>query len=627
MNSQVKSGFLLGVLAVLAVGIVPAHATLTISKKPTKDVTCASGVCTATAKNAVLNATDLANMLATSDVNVVPGKKAMDIDVATPLSWTSTQRLTLDAYTVITIEQPVSVTGSGALTLTTKDGGSSGSLSLSGKGDVMFWDLSSNFVLNGSTYTLVSDIATLAGDIASDMSGNFALAKSYSAKPDGTYKKPPIAEFAGKFEGLGNTISSLKIKVKSKAPHAPTTDPWLGEVGLFGVVDASGSIENVSITNANVSAGDLMNVGILVGGLSGTVTNSSSSGQVTVGNGIAGGVALEPDAGGLVGAMFNSAIVSNSNSSATVTGGGSSIAGGLVGGTYNGGTISDSYATGTVTVGDNILGTGTPAAGGLLGYIDGVGTIVPMVTRDYATGAVAGGINAASAGGLVAACGGGGTIQLSHASGTASVGPGLGSNFSQAGGLIGLNYSIDNAACTVDQSYATGAVVGGPTSFVGGLAGYTYGSVSNSYATGAVLATGAGFTALGGLAGYVDTPATISASYSTGTVGPVAGSWIGGFAGGDLGPLSSDYWDTTTSGITNLAQGCGNVANCSGVTGLSTAQLQAGLPSGFSSTLWAESAGINGGLPYLAALPPRGNTARVVPRATAVSRTSSSAGR
>jgi len=109
-------------------------------------------------------------------------------------------------------------------------------------------------------------------------------------------------------------------------------------------------------------------------------------------------------------------------SSATVTGAGSSIAGGLVGGTYNGGTISDSYATGTVTVGDNILGTGTPAAGGLLGYIDGVGAIVPMVTRDYATGAVAGGINAASAGGLVAACGGGGTIQLSHASGTASVG-------------------------------------------------------------------------------------------------------------------------------------------------------------------------------------------------------------
>lgn len=606
--SSLVHGSVLGVLACLVVGIAPAHATLTISKKPTKDVTCASGVCTATAKNAILNATDLANMLVTSDVSVVSGKKAMDIDVTAPLSWTSTQRLTLDAYTAITVEQPVSVTGSGALTLTTNDGGTGGALSFSGKGAVMFWDLSSNLVVNGSAYTLVGDIATLASDIASNMGGNFALAKSYSAKSDGTYKKPPIKEFAGKFEGLGNTISSLKIKVKSKTPHAPSADPWLGEVGLFGIVDASGSIENVGVTNANVSAGDLMNVGILVGSLSGTVTNSSSSGQVTVGNGIAGGVVLEPDAGGLVGAMFNSAIVSNSNSTATVTGGDSSIAGGLIGGTYNGGTIAGSHATGTVTVGDNLgLPNSTPAAGGLLGYIDGVGTIVPLVTGDYATSAVAAGINATSAGGLVGGCGGGGTIQLSNASGTVNVGAGQGSTFSQAGGLIGINYSIDNAACTIDQSYATGAVVGSPTSLVGGLAGYTYGSVSNSYATGAVLATGAGFTALGGLAGYVDTPATISTSYSTGTVGPVAGSWIGGFAGGDLGPLSSDYWDTTTSGIANLAQGCGNVANCSGVTGLSTAQLQAGLPSGFSSAIWAESVGVNGGLPYLAALPPGKN--------------------
>ena len=96
----------------------------------------------------------------------------------------------------------------------------------------------------------------------------------------------------------------------------------------------------------------------------------------------------------------------------------------------------------------------------------------------------------------------------------------------------------------------------------------------------------------------------VGASYSTGQVQSVPGSYIGGFVGYLVGALSNDYWDTTTSGITNLGQGAGNTGNAPGVTGDTTAQLQSGLPGGFSGSIWGESANVNGGLPYLLANPP-----------------------
>jgi hypothetical protein len=65
--------------------------------------------------------------------------------------------------------------------------------------------------------------------------------------------------------------------------------------------------------------------------------------------------------------------------------------------------------------------------------------------------------------------------------------------------------------------------------------------------------------------------------------------------------LSDDYWDTTTSGITNLSQGAGYPSDDPGITGLTTSQLQAGLPTGFDPSIWAEDSGINNGLPYLIA--------------------------
>lgn len=173
-----------------------------------------------------------------------------------------------------------------------------------------------------------------------------------------------------------------------------------------------------------------------------------------------------------------------------------------------------------------------------------------------------------------------GSISLSHAAGNVR-GPEL------VGGLVAGNDG------NIDQSYATGNVTGGT---LGGLAGgIGGGAITNSYATGAVSGgVAGGFVGDGGnLSG-----APISSSYSTGAL--QAGD--GGFACVvDPPNVSNDYWDITTSGT---PYGECNDLNVSGVTGLTTQQLQSGLPAGFDPKIWAQNPKINNGFPYLINNPP-----------------------
>jgi hypothetical protein len=161
-----------------------------------------------------------------------------------------------------------------------------------------------------------------------------------------------------------------------------------------------------------------------------------------------------------------------------------------------------------------------------------------------------------------------------------------------AGGAVGCNSGVlDQAQASV---FVSGNVAG---SLVGDIID---GAVQNSFATGSVVATsGPNPPEAGGLAGDA-TKGSISSSYAT---GPVSGQ---GLLGGILGSyfkstFSNVYWDTTTSG---LSVGCG-LGSCEGVTGQTTAELQAGLPEGFDPAIWTHKASINDGLPYLRHLPPR----------------------
>ena len=220
--------------------------------------------------------------------------------------------------------------------------------------------------------------------------------------------------------------------------------------------------------------------------------------------------------------------------------------GGLVG--WNDGTIDHSYTAITVK--------GGGADGGVSGINDG------LVNASYATGAVS---STGWLGGLVGS--GGGTISGSYATGSVK-GRGY------LGGLVGI---FDG---TIDNSYATGAVTGGTNSDVGGLVGEN---------------------------GFQNEPDFIGDSYSTGPVTGGAGSDIGGLIGYDVsqpGSVADSYWDIDTSGITNLGQGAGNIANDPGITGLTTAQFQAALPQGFDPKVWAEKTNVDDGFPYLIANKP-----------------------
>ncbi|HEX4159476.1 MAG TPA: hypothetical protein VHY79_13455, partial [Rhizomicrobium sp.] len=158
-----------------------------------------------------------------------------------------------------------------------------------------------------------------------------------------------------------------------------------------------------------------------------------------------------------------------------------------------------------------------------------------------------------------------GKIVGSYARGTIT------SQAKQGGGLLGSLVAWNDDGGAIANSYARSKVTKGGTS--GGLVGQNDGAISASYCTGEVTAT----TYAGGLIGFDQAQA---------------------------GSLNDTYWDTETSGITNPSQGAGNIANDPGITGLSTAQLQSGLPAGFDPTVWGENTNINNGLPYLLANPP-----------------------
>jgi hypothetical protein len=207
------------------------------------------------------------------------------------------------------------------------------------------------------------------------------------------------------------------------------------------------------------------------------------------------------------------------------------------------------------------------------------------------------------AGGLVGYSCGDGLIEGAYATGAVTA-----STCSYAGGLVGASTAY------VEDSFATGAATTGnsgecgPPPSAGGLVGYNFGvssspgTIENSYSTGA--ASGGSGTNVGGMVG-LSYDGTISDSYSTGVPTAGSGSYVGGFVGDDdSATLTDTYWDTTTSGITNTSQGAGNISNAPGITGLSTSQLQSGLPAGFQKGTWKEKTKINGGLPYLIANPP-----------------------
>jgi hypothetical protein len=428
-------------LAVVLMGTA-AQADVTISRAPTQNMTCSGGLCSPTAANAVLNATDLAAMLASGDVKVMTGSGATNIVVKASVGWANTSRLTLDAMQSVEIEKPLMVTGTGGVTVTTNDGGSGGDLMFDGKGNVTLWDLSSSLIVNGNSYTLVGNIATLASDIAANPSGFYALAKDYDASVDGTYTSAPIATiFHGVFEGLSHRISHLKI------------DSSDFEVGFFA--ETNGTLRDIGLTDISVQGDGSQSIvgGLLAESGQATIIGCYDSGKVTSTNAF--------ETGGLIGAsgLTLDGTMIRSRSSVAVTAGDGVAAGGLVG--ASGFAMTLSYANGRVSAGNN------SHVGGLVGTMLG-----RSIAQSFATGRVTG-ASGSQIGGLIGNSDGFDLIQNVYATGATKSGEN-----SETGGLIG-----EISATSVITSYSTGQVKGKPTALTGGLIGKvnTDNTLSNNY--------------------------------------------------------------------------------------------------------------------------------------------------
>ena len=143
------------------------------------------------------------------------------------------------------------------------------------------------------------------------------------------------------------------------------------------------------------------------------------------------------------------------------------------------------------------------------------------------------------------------------------------------GGLVGRNNG------QVIVSYASGTVSG--NGLVGGLVGRNHRQITASYASGAVSSHATSGENLGGLVGRNYASGRVNASYAR---GPVAGSRssIGGLVGSheDGARVTASYWDTATTGQTRSSGGMGKT----------TAELQT--PTGYSDIYAAWDVDVDG---------------------------------
>ncbi|MEA1671883.1 MBG domain-containing protein [Nitrospirillum sp. BR 11163] len=281
-----------------------------------------------------------------------------------------------------------------------------------------------------------------------------------------------------------------------------------------GTYDGQGhAIDGLTI---NYGGGSNTYIG-LFGGNSGTLNNIAlTNAAITVTN-------ADSHVGALVGANNGGHIV-NAYVTGTLNfqGGGGYGVGGIVGIQYNSGTITGSTSLADINL--SFVHAGQAYAGDVLG-----------VTADLSATA----INTSHAGGTITVTGGGGV-----------------GGQALAGGLAGISTNISN-------SYSTATVTetaGRSADEIGGLVGQSAtGTISNSYASGAVSAPG---TTVGGLIGF-----NVSAT------------------------VNNSYWDKQTTG---LSSGVGS-GSATGVTGRTTAEMA--VQSNFSgwdfSNTWYLPAGLS----------------------------------
>lgn len=391
---------------------------------------------------------------------------------------------------------------------------------------------------------------------------------------DNSYSTENIIINSGSGTYVGGLIGHVDNNVNVINSYATGNVTDNGNDYVGGLLGDSGVDVTNSYATGNVSAGDGSYVGGLIGeSYAGEVTNTYSTGSVS-GSGSGGYI------GGLIGYAHNDSITDSHTTSGTVTAAAGTYSGGLIG-FQSGVSVSNSYSEDTVISADGY-------AGGLVGYVDQVTTI----TNSYATGNVTGEND--YIGGLV------GAILDSDISNSYATGDVTGNGTAGwVGGLVG--YNGDGEEGTISQSYATGNVIAGTNGNAGGLVGSNdiQATINNSYALGTVTNSGDN---TGGLVGL--NIGNISKSYSTGSLSGTinVGGLIGHTDGSNpgYGETADSFWDTENSGQ----------ATSDGGTGKTTLEMQdvdtytnlvtPGLTNAWDfDTIWDICVSWNDGYPFL----------------------------
>ncbi len=334
------------------------------------DYTVSGGVITATS-NASINASDLVTLLGTGSVQL-----AGNVIVNAPITWSANTVLTLGGTSGnnVTINKKITASGNTAglevkpstYSLDTKNGIS---IVLSGTTPTLS--------IGGSSYTLVKSIADLA-NVTAVSTDKFALAVPVSFSTAIT-ASPINVNFAGTFDGLGNTVDNMKL-----------TYTGATNVGFFKNL-AGGTIRNLGIINQIVSLEPATTTGNLAaGGLVGDSTGGTIEGVWTTGfvKVKSGKTYASLGMGGIVGNVSSGTLTINKTWSSVGLDGWygtytAMFAGGLVGGDLGtwsatsataGGSLvmNEVYSTGDVST---PLTSGTNGIGGLIGLHQGTGTI------------------------------------------------------------------------------------------------------------------------------------------------------------------------------------------------------------------------------------------------------------
>ena len=372
--------------------------------------------------------------------------------------------------------------------------------------------------------------------------------------------------------GLAGSNNGTIVNCQSSASVYGNSNDTGGLVGVSGE-RMLGVVDNCKVSG---SITGYWNVGGLAGRNNGVISNSQASGNVDGEEWVGGLVGWTDkgmvtfcqasgivrgffDVGGLVGfnGYLNSSVqITNSHAIGRVSGNGSGnyCIGGLVG--YSGGIVSDCYATGAVD--------GEESVGGLIGEHGG------KTINSHATGNVRGSFDT---GGLIGFNGyPGSRTHVENCYATGSVTGFKVFNYG-IGGLLGYSGG------TVHRCYSTGSITGEDA--VGGLVGEQAGTLTDCYASGTVTAK---ITA-GGLVGW--NWALINKCYSTGFVNCIGN--VGGFIGQNQdidAAVRNSYFDWQSS---KQAKGIGknNNERSSVVKPLPTEDFHSDkLPGGFDSAIW-----------------------------------------